>query len=78
MDKDKDKRQDKDKTFDAEKTLKQDGGDDRFSKPASHIDEQSEFYGRGRKRRNEETFEYASGGGSSSSKSAKPRFHSSR
>ena len=47
--------QDKNETFDREKTLKQDGGDDRFSKLGSDTDEQSDFYWRARKRRNEET-----------------------
>ena len=71
--------QDKSKTFDVEKTLRQDRTNDRFSKSNSDADaEQPKFYGKCRKQRNEETSEYASGGNSTSRKSAKLRFLSRR
>lgn len=58
--------QDKVETFDAEKAIKQYWRDNRFSKPDSDTGDQSEFYKRGGKRRNEETSECARGGNSSS------------
>ena len=63
--------QGKDETFDAEKTLKQDGAHDRFSK--FDTDPEPDFNGRGRVRKwpYEETFEHSNG---RTRKSARPRF----
>ena len=53
--------QGKNKTFDAEKTLKQDGIHNRFSKPDTNSEPTAEFHGRGRKRGHEETFQHTNG-----------------
>ena len=70
-----DRVQGKDEIFDAEKTLKQDGANNRFSK--FDTDPEPEFNGRGRvrKRGYEETFEHSN---RRTRKSARPRFFSKR
>ena len=66
-----DRLQGKDETFDAEKTLKQDGIHDRFSKPDTNSEPTAEFHWRGRKRGHEETSEHTNG---RTRKSGRPRF----
>ena len=68
--------QGKDETFDAEKTLKEDGAHYIFSKYRDK-DTEPEFNGRGRVRKRgfEETFEHSNG---RARKSARPRFLSRR
>ena len=66
-----DRLQGKDETFDAEKTLKQDGIHDRFSKPDTNSEPTAEFHRRGRKRGHEETSEHTNG---RTTKSGRPRF----
>ena len=70
-----DRVQGKDEIFDAEKTLKQDGANNRFSK--SDTDPEPELNGRGRfrKRGYEETFEHSN---RRTRKSARPGFLSRR
>ena len=72
-----DRVQGEDKTFDAAKTLKQDGAHDRLSKFDTDS-EQPEFNGRGRKRANEEISEQSVGRNRINSKSVRPRFLSGR
>ena len=66
-----DRVQGKDETFDAEKTLKQDGIYNQFSKPDTNSEPTAEFHGRGSKRVNEETSEHTNG---RTRKSTRPRF----
>ena len=56
-----DRVQGKNETFDAEKTLKQDGIHDRFSKPDTGSEPTAQFHGRDRKRGHEETSENNNG-----------------
>ena len=65
--------QGKDKTFDVEKTLKEDGAYNRFSKLGA-VSKQPEFYGGSRKRGHEETSEHTIRGVTTARKSAKPTF----
>ena len=65
--------QGKDKTFDAEKTLKEDGACDRFSK-LDAVSKQLEFYGGSRKRGHEETSEHTIRAITTTRKSGKPKF----
>ena len=69
--------QSKDETFDAKKTLKEDGAFNRFSKRDT-VSKQREFYGGSRKRAHEETSEHTIGGVTTARKSAKPKFLSGR
>ena len=68
-----DRVQGEDGTFDAEKTLKQDGAHDRFSKFDTDS-EQPEFNGKGRKRGNEEISEQSIRRNRINRKSARPRY----
>ena len=65
----------KDETFDAGKTLKEDGAYNRFSK-LDTVSKQPEFYGGSGKRGHEETSEHTIGGVTNARKSAKPKFTS--
>ena len=67
--------QGKDETFDAGKTLKEDGAYNRFSK-LNTVSKQPEFYGGSGKRGYEETSEHTIGGVTTARKSAKPKFTS--
>ena len=70
-----DRVQGKEETFDAEKTLQQDGADDRFSKFDTDPEPTAEFHGKGRKREHGETSEHTNG---RTRKSARVRFLSGR
>ena len=72
-----DRVQHKDETFDAEKNLKRDGANNRFSKFDTDL-EQPDLNGRGRKQRNEEISEQSIGRNRIHRKSARPRFVSGR
>ena len=67
--------QGKDGTFDAGKTLKEDGAYNRFSKHDT-VSKQPESYGGSGKRGYEETSEHTIGGVITARKSAKPKFTS--
>ena len=68
-----DRAQSEDKTFDAEKTLKQDGAHDRFPKFDTDS-KQPEFNGRGRKRGNEKILEQSTRRSRINKNLATPRF----
>ena len=63
--------------FDSEKTLKEDGALNRFSK-LDTVSKELEFYGGSRKRGHEETSEHTIGGVTTARKSGKPKFHLGR
>ena len=67
--------QGKDGTFDAGKTLKEDGAYNRFSK-LDTVSKQPEFYGGSGKREHEESSDHTIGGVTTARKPAKPKFTS--